>query len=274
MTTPLAGRVAIVTGGARNVGLGIATCLAEAGAAVALFGRSEDQGRSAVDELHSRSAQAIFLRTDVADPEQVERAVEDTVGTFGSVSILINNAAIMEHSTHARRIADMEVEHWNELLAVNLTGPFLCTKYAVPHLLRAGGGAIVNIGSAAAYWANAEGAGYGVSKAGLAALSRYTAADYGPAVRCNELILGPIRKASPIYDLFESDPGLAGSMETVLLAGRYGSPADVGRACVFLCSDDSAFITGASIWIDGGCHIASPLPSWDRIKAALDRSSA
>lgn len=266
--------VAIITGGARNVGLGIAEGFAAAGAKVGIVARSQGAGEEAVALIQSAGGDAFFRATDVSNAEQVEESFQAIVDHFGGLHVLVNNAAIMEHATHAARIADMLVEHWNEFVGVNFTGPFLCTKFAVPHILASGGGAIVNIGSAAAYWANAEGAGYGVTKSGLAALTRYTAADYGPHIRCNELILGPIKKASPIYDLFESDPEIVDTFKRIMHTDRFGSGPDVANACKFLATQQSGFITGTSIWLDGGCHISSPLPDWDVIKAAIVRANA
>jgi 3-oxoacyl-[acyl-carrier protein] reductase len=103
----------------------------------------------------------------------------------------------------------------------------------------------------------------------LGALTRYTAVDYGPSIRCNELILGAIRKDSPMYDLMDNDPEIAARMERIMHVGRLGLPSDVANACMFLSSEESAFITGTRLLLDGGAHITSPFPEFSRIRQVL-----
>lgn len=263
------GQVVLVTGGARNIGFEIARSFAREGAKVAIAARGADSGSRAAAELRSSGAEAVFLRTDISQPDHVANTVAATVDQFGGLNILINNAAIMEHATHGAQLADITVEHWMDYVENNVTGPFLCTKFAIPAILNAGGGAIVNISSTAAYFARAEGGGYGISKSTTGALTRYCAVDYGPSIRCNEVILGSVQKESPIFDLINNDPEIAHHMRRSMHAGRLGLPEDVANACLFLCSAESSYITGTALLLDGGAHITSPMPDWPRVRALM-----
>ncbi|HVX22347.1 MAG TPA: SDR family oxidoreductase [Acidimicrobiales bacterium] len=262
-----AGKAVIVTGGSGHIGLGVALGFAAEGAAITVVGRDPQAGEAAVARLKAAGPDALFVAAEVQTADQVGRAVERTVDRFGGLHVLVNNAAIIEHATHDALVADMDSDHWEEYLAVNVTGPFNATRAAVPAIVASGGGTIVNISSTAADFARPKAAGYGVSKSALHSLTRYTAVDHGPLVRCNEVVLGPIRRpgSNPIYDLIDHDPAFARQTWSRIVAGRLGTPADVANACLFLCADDSSFITGASLVVDGGSHLTTPLADWNRV---------
>jgi NAD(P)-dependent dehydrogenase (short-subunit alcohol dehydrogenase family) len=258
------GKVVLVTGGTRHIGLGIACGFAAEGADVAVLGRDVASGNHAVATLRAAGARALFVAADVQREAEVRAAVDATEQAFGGLHVLVNNAGLISHATHDARIADITTEHWQDYLDANVTGPFNCSRLAIPAMLRAGGGAIVNVNSTAAEFARPRAAGYGVSKSALRALTRYTAVDYGPQIRCNEVIVGPIRRdePSPLYELLDNDEAFAGRMRERIASGRLGRPDDVAHACMFLAEDASSFITGASLAVDGGSHLTTPLLDW------------
>jgi NAD(P)-dependent dehydrogenase (short-subunit alcohol dehydrogenase family) len=268
-----AGKVVLVTGGTRHIGFGIACGFAAESADVAILGRDPVGGEDAAAALRERGARSLFVAADVQSESEVREAVAATVEAFGGLHVLINNAGLISHATHDARIADITTAHWQDYLGVNVMGPFNCSRWAIPAMIRAGGGAIVNISSTAAEFARPRAAGYGVSKSAMHALTRYTAVDYGPTIRCNEVVIGPIRRdePSPLYDLLDHDEAFAARTRERIAAGRLGRPEDVAHACMFLADDASSFITGASLAVDGGSHLTTPLLEWAAVSNAGDR---
>jgi NAD(P)-dependent dehydrogenase (short-subunit alcohol dehydrogenase family) len=261
--------VALITGGTRGVGRGIAEAFLKEGANVAILGRDSEAGASTVASLQGMGSEPIFVQGDISVPNSIAAAIESVVNHFGELHVLVNNAAATRVAhTHGGRLADISVEHWEDYIGVNITGPFLCTKYSLPHLLAAGGGVILNINSMGPDRPTPEGGGYGVTKSGVTALTRYTAVDYAPTVRCNEIILGIVAHDSPLHRIFE-DPEVMDSLRAAIPLQRLGRPEEIGRAAIFLCSDDSSYITGTSLRIDGGITLSTPLPSQEKQRAVL-----
>jgi NAD(P)-dependent dehydrogenase (short-subunit alcohol dehydrogenase family) len=260
-TGRLEGKVAVITGGTGNVGLGIARRFGREGAAVALLGRDEVRGTAAQAELTAAGVHALFVEVDVQSEAQVQRAVARVAATFGAITSLVNSAgATRLQSTHNASLGDMTLEHWADYVRVNTTGPFLCTKYALPHLLEAGRSTIVNIGSIAGRHPMKGSGAYAASKGALTALTRAVAVDYAPAVRCNEIVLGFVPGDAPVLAAaFAQDT--AAAMRKAVLTDRFGTPDDVAYACVYLCSEESGYVTGASLRMDGGAGCASPYPT-------------
>ncbi|MDR5684400.1 MAG: glucose 1-dehydrogenase [Armatimonadota bacterium] len=252
-------RVAIVTGGAMGIGKGIATVLTREGAKVAIVDIDQEEGERTVAALMRDGAQAIFLRADVADEEQVAAMVKATVEHFGSLAILVNNAAIGIYTP----VHETTLEAWERCLRVNLTGPFLCAKYALPHLRNAGRGAIVNIASVHAYQNVGGTAPYAASKGGLVALTRVMAIDYArEGIRVNTVCPGWIY--TPLIErIFRESGDFEGMKRAVTqrqLLGRLGTPEDIGYAVLYLVSDESAFVTGTSLFVDAG--LTAQLETW------------
>lgn len=244
-------RVAIVTGAARGIGKGIATVLSREGAKVTVADVAEKEGKHTVDELTRGGSDALFVRTDVADEGQVRALVDQTVERFGSLSVLVNNAAVGVYTP----VHETTLESWEHCLRVNLTGPFLCAKYALPHLRAAGKAAIVNIASVHAYQNVGGTAPYAASKGGLAALTRVMAIDYaGEGIRVNAICPGWVY--TPLIEgIFRDSGDFEGMKRTVTqrqLLGRLGTPEDIGNAVLYLVSDESGFVTGTSLFVDSG----------------------
>lgn len=252
-------RVAIVTGAAMGIGKGIAAVLSREGAKVAVADVNEEEGKRTVAELNRAGGDALFVRTDVADEAQVRAVVDRTVERFGSLSILVNNAAVGVYTP----VHETTLENWERCLRVNLTGPFLCAKYALPHLRAAGKAAIVNIASVHAYQNVGGTAPYAASKGGLAALTRVMAIDYArEGIRVNAICPGWIY--TPLIEgIFRESGDFEGMKRTVTqrqLLGRLGTPEDIGNAVLYLVGDESGFVTGTSLFVDSG--LTALLETW------------
>lgn len=246
-------RVAIVTGGSSGIGRGIALRLADAGAHVVVGDIREDPKQGEYydtdvempthEVITQEGGQALFQETDVSDPDDCRALVERAVDAFGGLDVLVNNAGIYIPGD----VKDVSLEDWRTVLEVNLFGQFYCAKFAYDHLT-AREGSIVNVGSVHAIDGGA-GPPYTAAKAGVMNLTQDLAVALGPAnVTVNCVCPGYIE--TPLQDyLTESD--IAEAREQTLLP-RFGTPKDVGDAVVFLASDAAAWITGETLFVDGG----------------------
>ncbi len=243
MAGRLAGKVAVVTGGAKGQGEGVARRFAAEGARVAVLDVLGDGARVAA-EIDGR-----FFRCDVAREDEVAAAIDGAVAAFGGLDVLYNNAAII---AYGRKIADLRAEDWDRTIAVNLRGPFLCAKHALPHLVRRRGGVIINVSSHGAFQASPTGiADYAVAKGGLVTLTYYLASEYGADnVRANCIAPGPV--PTDLNRPFLGTPEGRAMTAAFIPLGRVGEIDDVARAAVFLASDDARWITGAVLRVDGG----------------------
>ena len=254
-----AGRVAIVTGGGGNIGRATARLLAAEGASVTVADLSGDAAAGVVAAIEGDGGTARAQTTDVTDPDAVEAMVRDTVAAYGGLDVLHNNAAAIVLNGKDQDVVTMDLDTWNRVIDVNLTGPMLGCRFAIPALLERGGGAIVNTASAAAFYGSKSLAAYGTSKAGLVALTRYVATAYGDrGIRCNAVAPGVV------VDQATQD-ALGGPMgdrlrryTTSHLVGRLGYPEEIAAAVAYLASDDGAFVTGETLRVDGGMTAHSP----------------
>ncbi len=240
----LAGKVAVVTGAAKGQGEGVARRFAAEGAKVALLDVIDDLGNTVAAEIAAAGGTARYLHCDVA--------IGAAAAAFDGLDILYNNAAII---AYGRRIADLSSAEWDRTIAVNLRGPFLCAKYALPHLLARGGGSIINVSSHGAFQASPTGVSdYAVAKGGLVTLTYYLASEYGNEhVRANCLAPGPV--PTDLNRMFlGTEEGRAQTALWIPL-GRVGSIEDIANAAVFLASDEASWITGAVLRVDGGMVI-------------------
>ena len=249
----LAGKVAVITGGGQGIGLGISQAMLAAGATILVAQRSPLSSElSSQDRVH-------WIETDLSRPDSYA-AIADTVKQeFGKIDVLINNAGFMFEKT----LDQMQLEEWNLMLAVNLTAPVFLSKHLLPLLRAAGCGSIINIGSIEGLAANPEHSAYCASKGGVHALTRAMAVDLGEDdIRVNAIAPGWIRSAlSDDYINVQQNPGAAWKgLYKMHPVGRIGEPEDVGKLAVYLASDDSTFLTGQVIVIDGGRTSKLPLP--------------
>ena len=244
----LHGKVAIVTGGNGGIGLGIARGLASAGADVAVAGRNEPKTRAAVEQLEALGVRAIGLRTDVVDEAQVQQMVSDTASALGGVDILVANAG----TTIRKRPEEYSLAEWHHIIDTNLTSVFACCQAVYPQMQKRGGGKIVTIGSMASIFGFDVSAVYAATKGGVVQLTRSMAAAWAIdniQVNCilpgwidTELTVGARRVRTTLQDdVIARTP-----------ADRWGDPADLAGAAIFLCSRASDYVTGTALPVDGG----------------------
>jgi 3-oxoacyl-[acyl-carrier protein] reductase len=241
----LEGKVAVITGSARGIGFAIAQRFAEEGATVAIFDLSPQSVNEAAAKLTQQGCQAAGFVVNVTDGEQVASALADVIKTFGQIDILVNNAGITKDNI----ILKMREEEWDAVLNVNLKGAFLCTQKALRYLLKRPSGAIVNIASVIGLMGNIGQANYSASKGGLIAFTKSTAKEVASRnLRVNAVAPGFI-ETEMTAKLPEE---VVKQYASVIPMNRMGSPRDVANVCVFLASDDAAYISGQVIQVDGG----------------------
>ncbi|MEV8533080.1 glucose 1-dehydrogenase [Streptomyces sp. NPDC051211] len=242
--TALDGKVVLITGAGRGQGAAEARLCARAGARVVVTDVTEDEGRAVAAELGAE--QGLFLRHDVADPGSWDRVVRAAVDAFGTVSALVNNAALWRTA----HVEQQSLEEFETLLKVNLLGPFLGIRAVAPVMRAAGGGSVVNISSTAGLVGIPGHAAYGSTKFGLRGLTRSAALDLGgDRIRVNSVHPGAI-------DTPMVADAVAGRDWSHLPLGRMGRAEEVGALVLFLCSDASSYITGAEFAVDGGMTTA------------------
>jgi 3-oxoacyl-[acyl-carrier protein] reductase len=242
----LAGKVALVTGGARNIGRAISRALAAGGAAVMVNANtSRGLGEETVRMIEEAGGRAALHIADVTDPQAVSRMVEETVQRFGRLDILVNNAAVRIETP----FAEIRLEEWRRVLSIVLDGAFLCTQASLPHLARSGAGAIVNIGGLTGHKGALDRAHVITAKAGLAGLTKALALDLaGHGITVNCVVPGTI----------ETQRGLPGAPErpehrrSLPPLGRRGEPEEIAAMVRMLCGPDARYITGQSIHVNGG----------------------
>ena len=247
MHIDLSGQVAIVTGSAHRVGRVIALELARAGVnlMVHYFQTPEDVVRETLQEIKSFGVNAFPVQADLSAASGVDALFEATREHFGRLDILVNSASNFQK----RRLLDVTLDDWNETITTNLTAPFLCTQHAIRMMRKKTppGGVIINIGDKGALDPWPEYAHHGISKAGLLALTKVTAASYGPDIRADIIIPGLVMKPNN----FDDQRWQSAADKTPLL--RPGSAEDVGRAVVYLASED--FLSGVILNVDGGAGV-------------------
>ena len=241
-------RVAVVTGGSKRLGEAMATALAEAGASIVIASRNLEESGQAADRIHASSGrETLALRADVTRSEEVEVLAGETVRRFGRVDILVNNAGINVR----KPLLEIEDWEWESVIDVNLNGPMLCSRVFGKRMVEKRSGSIINLASMMGFVSIPGRAAYSASKAGLIGMTRALALEWAPYnVRVNALCPGPF--ATPM------NKGLLQNKETFdffvsrIPMGRFGKPEELGGAAVFLASDASSFVTGATLLIDGG----------------------
>lgn len=243
----LAGRVCVVTGAGSGIGRAVAHGFSAQGARVSVLDRNAEAAAATVAQIAERGGQAVAIACDVSDPASVAAAGERSVAEFGACDILVNNAGVLRPGA----LDVLAVEEWNSVLAVNLTGYFLCSQTFGRQMRAKGHGALIHVASIAAAHATAFGGAYSIAKAGVAMLSRQLAIEWGAhGIRSNTV--SPGMTLTPMTQEAYTRPGTAERRNQAIPAGRVGRPEDIAEAVLFLASDRSAYITGEDLTVDGG----------------------
>jgi len=253
----LKGKVALITGGGTGIGAAIAKRFVKDGAKVCITGRRQEMLDQVAGSLPKDSV--VTCSGDVTSLQDAERMVEATLKFGGKIDVLVNNAGIDPPG----KITDVEVDLWKRVVDVNLTGPFLLMKVTIPHMLKIGGGSIINIASLAGIRCIPAMPAYCSTKAGLIALTQQAALDYGPdRIRCNVVCPGAIRTTmlensmKPLAEALKTDiDGALAKMTSFSPLRRAASTDEITGICSYLASDDSTFMTGAVLVVDGGAAI-------------------
>ena|ERR1700722_3694631 len=247
----VAEKVALITGGASGIGRATALLLASEGAAIALADVNAAAGRCVVDEIVRSGGRAFFEPTDVTQAAACRRMVERTIGEFGRIDILFNNAGIIRRAT----VLDLNEEDWDRVMAVNVKSIYLLSRAVIPHMQKAGGGTIINTASGWGLAGGAKAAAYCASKGAVVLLTKAMAIDHGPQnIRVNcicpgDTDTGLLREEARQLGV-ENSRFLASSAERPLR--RMGTPEEIAQAVLYLASAASSFVTGAALVVDGG----------------------
>ena len=259
-------KVAIVTGSTSGIGIGIARLYAAEGAKVVICGRRKEKGEVVVEQIRSAGGEATYHFLDLTDFATIEKLIDDTAESYGKIDILVNNAANV--GLPDGRVDELTLEMWDAIFNSDLRGAIYAIKCVLPHMQKNGGGSIVNIGSMASCGGDLGATAYSCAKAGVDMLTSSVALQYGKEnIRCNcvrpGLIVTPQNEAvvsEQLRQIFLSN----------IEVNRYGCPEDIGHACVFFGSDESAFVTGQIINVDGGMN--SHAPTVAQFRAAGNRT--
>ncbi len=250
-------RAAAVTGAASGLGLAIAAALAAEGARVCMADLNEEAGHAAVERLRREGRRVAFTHVDVADPASARQMIDTTMAAFGRLDVLVNNAGLQ----HISPIVDFPEERWNYLLSVLLTGTFLCTKYALPHMIRSGWGRVINVASAHGLVASPFKAAYVAAKHGVVGFTKVAAWEVAAhGITVNAICPGYVR--TPLVERQIADQArVHGIPESEVVARvmlepqavkRLLEPPEIGAMAVYLCSDAASVVTGTALPIDGG----------------------
>jgi len=244
----LEGKVAIITGGGSGIGRETAKLFSREGAKVVVADYKADAGMETVRIIKDAGGDALFVEVDVSQSEQVKLMVDTAIDTYGGVSVLFNNAGVVYFGT----ILDTDEKTWERIISINLTGTYLCSKAVLPHMIKNGGGSIINMtSSTGAHDAGANSAAYVTSKGGVALLTRAMAIDHAKNnVRVNAIAPGPTDTNMLRDNLTEEE--LSSFVKNTIPMERLGRPEELAYAALFLASDEASFVTGAIIAVDGG----------------------
>ncbi len=242
------GKVALVTGGASGIGRSTAELFAREGARVVVSDVDEKGGQETVRLVKSKSGDALFVKADVSRPEDCEAMIRKTIDAYKRLDFACNNAGI---GGEQNMTADLSIAGWQKTIGINLSGVFYCMKYEIPEMLKAGGGAIVNMSSILGSVAFATAAAYVSAKHGVVGLTQNAAIEYGSqGIRVNAV--GPGFIETPMISGLEQDPDTKQMLISMHPIGRLGQPEEVAELVIWLSSEKASFVNGAYVPVDGG----------------------
>lgn len=254
----LDGKVALITGGGSGMGMVASKLFAREGAKVVLTDVADDAGQTVADEIASSGGETLYVHADVSDEADAEAMIKATVDRFGALTILYNNAGVMLSQDGS--VTENDAATWDTTLGINVKGVAFGCKYGVPAMIASGGGSIINVASFVAWMGAATSqTAYTASKGAVLSMTREVAVEFArQGVRCNALCPGPID--TPLLAELLSDPARRQRRFVHIPMGRLGKAEELANAALFLASDDSSFMTGASLIVDGGITAAYVTP--------------
>lgn len=272
MSERLSGKVAIVTGAASGIGAASAELMAHEGATVVVADINLDGAEAHADAICKSGAKADAIRFDLADPDSIRNLIDATVRRHGGFDVLYNNAADTRlSSTRDTVVEHVEIDVWDQLMVTTLRGPMIATKFAIPHLRARGGGSIIFTASGAGIGGSTGPTAYGVAKAGVISLMQNVATQHGKEnIRCNAIAPGTIQTPALDPETFGSGAVLDIMLNNTLTT-RLGLPEDIAWTAVWLASDESAFVTGQCICVDGG--LLAHHPYWSEFRALATKDA-
>ena len=251
-------KVVLITGSTSGIGWAIAERFSAEGAAVVICGRSQERGEALAAQLCSKGRRAIYVNADIGDENQIKLLVDTVISEFGTIDVLVNNAGPNGEAMAVGRFHELPGKLFNDNIQIGIYGLFWCCKYVLPHMIAAHSGSVINISSLAALRAIPKIGAYAISKAAMEAVTRQIANDYAEDnIRCNSLLVGTVRPQQADVSTLPKGldvGGLDSVMQKTTMLGRLGTYQDVADAALFLASDQSRYITGASLPVDGGAN--------------------
>ena len=267
----LKGKVALVTGATYGIGTTILERLAEEQAAVVFTGRTQDKGSALEKRLRDAGHQVLFMHGSVAIEEDVQAAVQAAVDTFGSLTTVVNNAAATDTTGPGRpdsHVTEITNEAFDTMMRTAVYGVLWTSKYAIPHMKAAGGGAIINISAASSVRAIDGRPGYQASKGAVNALTRQMAVDYGlDGIRSNAIIVGFTPTGEDITTRMVQNEAFIGAVRRAIPSPRLGHPRDIANGVVYLASDEAEYVNGVLLPIDGGLTCKLGIPDTSALSA-------
>lgn len=247
-------KVVIITGSTSGIGLGTAKLMAKEGAKVVVCGRSKDKGEKIAEDIRNNVGEAIYLYFDLTKPDSVVKLFEDAEKHYGRIDVLINNASNVALADGT--VDQLTLEMWDDIFNADLRGTFFAIKEVLPYMIKNGQGSIVNIGSMASIGGDLGATAYACAKAGVDMLTQSVALQYGKqGIRCNCVRPGLI--VTPENDAYVPDV-IKDVFLNNICVDRYGNPEDIGYMCVYLASDESHYVTGQVMTVDGGMNSHVP----------------
>jgi len=245
----LKNKVVVITGGGSGVGRTASLLFAQQGASVVVADYVADAGEETASMVRKCGGAATFISCDISNVEQVQNLIAGTISAYGKITCLYNNAGIWDPGD--ARTIDLREEIWDKVIAINLTGVFLTCKYGIPEIIKAGGGSVINTAPVIGVIGSRVAAAYSASKGAVIALTKSLALEYAPeGVRANSISPGTIE--TPMMARYLDDPVDRKKRVSLHPLGRLGTPEDVAYLALYLASDESTFVTGANLLVDGG----------------------